>query len=121
MSYKVAVASSDGKVVNLHFGRAEQFHIFEITENKFQYLESRAVTACCHGGEHETDAFRAVLKALHDVQAVIVSKIGEGASGFLEANGLTVYEAPYPIKPLLEKIVQERLYEVDKWQFHMKN
>ena len=122
MIYRVAVASTDGKVVNQHFGRADRFHIFEISDdNTFRHVESRAVKACCHNGEHEQDAFRAVLEILYDVQAVIVSKIGAGASGFLEANGLTVYEAPYPIEPLMEKIVRERLYEVDRWQFHTTN
>ena len=30
MSFKIAVSSSDGKVVNRHFGRTEKFLIFEI-------------------------------------------------------------------------------------------
>ena len=122
MVYKVAVSSTDGKVVNQHFGHTERFCIFEIADDgKYEFLELRSVQACCHQGEHETDAFSAVLNKLRDVQAVIVSKIGRGAADFLESNGITVYEAPYPIEPLLEKITQEKLYEVDKWQLHINN
>ena len=119
MKYKVAVASTDGKIVNQHFGRAEQFHIFEISDdNSFHYVESRAVSPCCHSGEHETDAFLRIDNILNDVSAVIVSRIGEGASDFLEANGFTVYVAPFPIELIMQKIVMERLYEADKWQYH---
>lgn len=122
MIYRVAVSSMDGKVVNQHFGHTERFCVFEIADDgKYSYLESRPVQACCHQGEHEADAFSAALNKLRDVQAVIVSKIGRGASDFLEGNGITVYEAPYPIEPLLKKIVQEKLYEVDKWQLHTNN
>ena len=122
MIYRAAIASTDGKVVNQHFGRAERFHIFEISDNNtFKYIESRNVLPCCRQGEHETDAFLKVADILNDVSAVIVSRIGEGASDFLEANGFVVYEAPYPIEPLMQKIVKERLYEVDKWQYHTTN
>lgn len=122
MMYRVAVASTDGKVVNQHFGRAEHFHIFEISDDDaFRYLESREVAPCCNSGQHEQHAFLKIAEALKDVGAVIVSKIGEGASEFLEKEGFVVYEAPYPIEPLMRKILEERLYEVDKWQFHMRN
>ena len=36
MSYKVAFASTDGKVVNEHFGRARQFHIVEIDDKDYK-------------------------------------------------------------------------------------
>ena len=40
MSFKVAVASSDGKYVNQHFGMAQQFLIFEIDdEGNYKFLE----------------------------------------------------------------------------------
>lgn len=40
MSFKVAVASSDGKYINQHFGWAQQFLIFEIDDNgEYKFLE----------------------------------------------------------------------------------
>ncbi len=121
MTYKAAVASTDGKVVNQHFGRADLFHIVEISSEGYSYLESRSINACCNNGNHETASFVKAAEALKDVSAIIVSRIGEGAADFLEANGFIVYEAPFPIEPLLQKIVEDKLYEVDKWQFHTKN
>ncbi len=41
MSYKVAVASSDGKFVNQHFGMAQQFLIFEIDDDEYKFMELR--------------------------------------------------------------------------------
>lgn len=120
-TYKVALASTDGKVVNQHFGRAESFHIFEVSGGGYRYLESRATGACCSGGEHEREAFARVADVLKDAGAVIVSKIGRGASDFLEARGFVVYEAPFPIGPLLDKIVRDRLWETDEWQTRREN
>ncbi|PYG87371.1 putative Fe-Mo cluster-binding NifX family protein [Ruminiclostridium sufflavum DSM 19573] len=122
MTYRVAVSSTDGKVVNRHFGHTEKFLIFEITgEDKYCFVESRSIQPCCNNGEHEMQAFYNAIEALEDVQAVIVSKIGEGAAAFLESKGLTIYEAPYPIEPIIQKILDEKLYEVDKWRFHISN
>lgn len=49
MKFRVAVASTDGIVINQHFGHAEKFHIAELDtdENTWQYLESRTVTRVC--------------------------------------------------------------------------
>ena len=48
--YKVATASSDGIVINQHFGRADIFYIYEITETgKHRLLETRTVTPVCNG------------------------------------------------------------------------
>jgi len=38
MSYEIAVASSDGKVVNQHFGKATNFLIFEVEGDNFKYI-----------------------------------------------------------------------------------
>ena len=34
MDIRVAVASSDGRTVNLHFGRADRFRIYRITDDE---------------------------------------------------------------------------------------
>ena len=123
MKFRVAVASTDGIVVNQHFGHAEKFHIAELdTETvSYQYLESRAVERVCQGHEHHTESFDAVLQTLADVQAILVAKIGQGASDYLESKGMLVYEAPFLINAVLDKILKDKLWEVDTWQSHMKN
>lgn len=57
--YKVAVASNDGIVINQHFGRANIFYIYEITETgKHRLLETRTVTPICNGGNHSDKELR---------------------------------------------------------------
>ena len=123
MAYRIAIASTDGIVVNQHFGHAERFHIAELDAEtgKYKFAGTREVERVCQGHYHNESSFDKVVDVLSDVHAVLVAKIGQGASQQLESRGLTVYEAPFPIEPLIEKIIKEKLWEVDKWRFPTKN
>lgn len=118
MSYRIGAASTDGKVVNQHFGHADRFHIVELfpETGEYKYIETRKITPCCHGGEHDNSSFDAVISNLSDVQALLVSRVGDGAADYLEAKGLTVYQAPFPIEPLIKKIISDKLWEADQWR-----
>ena len=121
MSYRAALASTDGKVVNQHFGHTERFHIVELDDKGYQYIGTRETGACCNNKNHEISSFERTAEILADVQAIIVSRIGTGAADFLESRGFVVYEAPFFIEDILQKIVDDRLYEVDEWRSHTKN
>lgn len=108
---RIALASSDGKVINQHFGHATTFHVFDIVDNTARFVESRDVNQCCNGGFHKISAFEKVANTLSDCKAIIVAKIGEGASSFLEGKGFEVFEAPYLISAVLEKLISEKLLE----------
>ena len=41
MSYKIAIASADGENINLSFGAAEFFYIYEAEGTAFHFLEKR--------------------------------------------------------------------------------
>ena len=43
MSIKVAIATSDKINIDLHFGQASQFQIYELQGDHFEFLETRAV------------------------------------------------------------------------------
>lgn len=108
---RVAFASSDGKVVNRHFGHADLFYIYELHDNLAYFVEKRSVNSCCNGGGHTIDSFNAVASTIADCRAVVVAKIGQGASSFLENKGFEVFEAPYLISRVLDKIIKDRLLE----------
>lgn len=108
---RVAVASSDGHVINEHFGHAQKFHIFDLKDNVAFYVESRDVTPACNEGGHLENAFKKTSETLRDCAAIVVAKIGEGASNFLEKAGFQVFEAPFLISSVLEKIIQDKLIE----------
>lgn len=84
---KVAVASSDGIVINQHFGRADTFLIYELTKEKgAEFIEKRNGRPFCHGGEHlERDLLDSV-ELLADCEKVFVLQIGRGASEALRSR-----------------------------------
>ncbi len=49
MSIKVAIASSDGLNIDLHFGQAKSFLIYELKDKKFELTEKRELPS----GENE--------------------------------------------------------------------
>lgn len=120
MTVKVAVASTDGKVVNEHFGRARNFHIFEVEGGGYKYLETRDVKPCCTQEGHTNQAFDKVIERIKDCAAIVVSKIGDGASFYMEEKGFTIIEAPYFIDAVIKKMIQDHLLEWE-WEREEKD
>lgn len=112
LSIKVAIASTDGKVINQHFGHAEKFHIVEIGEEEYSYRETREVASCCNDGTHEMSSFEKVAETLQDCKAILVSRIGPGALAYMETKGFTIFEAPCRVDEVLKKIIDEKILEV---------
>ncbi|MTV48250.1 dinitrogenase iron-molybdenum cofactor biosynthesis protein [Heliobacillus mobilis] len=104
MSHKVAVASSDGKVVNRHFGHADKFLIFEVDEKTFCFLEVRETVPYCQNQSH--GASSAALDALADCKAVLVSRIGPGAREELKSRGVESWVITDFIESALMQYVQ---------------
>lgn len=105
MTIKVAVASSDGKFINQHFGHAEQFLIFEINDNgNYEYLELRKNEPTCSGGNHTAGSMNDAVDVLDGVKVVLVSQIGPGASHNLLVNGIQSFSVPSYIDEALEKL-----------------
>ena len=57
-TFRVAFASSDGYVVDTHFGRATSFYIYQYFEGEYVFVEERKVTPVCLGGEHSTEKMK---------------------------------------------------------------
>ena len=93
MSYKVAVASTDGNVINEHYGRCRKFLIFNVEEEsgKTEVLELRDCDALCHSGEHSDNIMERNAELLKDCRAVLVSQIGPSAEQYLRTRGIDVF------------------------------
>ncbi|HHV30327.1 NifB/NifX family molybdenum-iron cluster-binding protein [Acetivibrio mesophilus] len=109
MGYKVAVASSDGKVVNTHFGRALNFLIFEINEDGWEFLESRENRPACSYGEHSEGGLLYSAELLADCKIVLASMIGSGAIQVLEQKGIKAFAAAGYIDELLDRLVNPKI------------
>ncbi len=107
---KVAVASTDGIVVNQHFGRAKEFYILEVNEDdgKYNPVEKRNVDSVCQGGNHDDAQLAAAARQLSDCQIVLVSRIGNRARYALEDAGIDAYEIPGIIGESVDKLVRYR-------------
>lgn len=101
MAFRVAAASSDGERIDLHFGQAHTFYIYELTKESAQLVEKRSMLL---SDGHSTEKFRDLSHALKDCDALLVSQIGPAAAQYVLQAGLRVFEAPYLIEPVLEKL-----------------
>ncbi len=105
MPHKVAIASSDGKFVNQHFGRANQFLIVEIKDDgSYEFLELRENTPSCNpAGESIT---KDTIELISDVEGVLVSQVGPGAADKLIAHGIQPIIIPMLIDDAIKKVYE---------------
>lgn len=105
MAYKIAVASSDGKVVNQHFGHCRQFLIFQTDDTgKSNYIEKRSTSPACSSGEHSEVSMQQVVTLLEDCKAVAAAQIGLGAVQALMMAKIRAFCAVGIIEQVLEKV-----------------
>ena len=76
--HKFAVASKDGISINLHFGHAKEFWIYQCTDSEVKLLERREVDHYCHGQHGDQSAMQKILATINDCEAVFVAKVGDG-------------------------------------------
>lgn len=106
VKFRIAVATSDGIVVNQHFGRADKFTIYDINQdNTIDYKEERVVAPVCQGGVHDELKLKESVSYLTDCKYVLVSRIGQGAINALEQGGINPMELPGVIEESIRKLV----------------
>ena len=106
---KVAVVSSDGKVINQHFGKASRFLIFEVDDGKIRFIEERVSAPVCGSAEngHSDNSLGRTFSLISDCKAVLCARIGGGAEEELRKGGITPVEAPY--------LIEEALIKYGRW------
>lgn len=102
---RAALASTDGKFINEHFGRATAFHIVDLTDSDYVFVESREISPCCHDHQHDENDFDKAAALLADCDGVFVSKIGPTAAAYLLSKGVRVFEAPGMIEDVMQKVL----------------
>ncbi|SMC47093.1 Predicted Fe-Mo cluster-binding protein, NifX family [Oscillospiraceae bacterium] len=106
-SFKIAVASSDGVVVNKHFGKSKVFRIYTVDEDeKLHFEEERHVTPVCEGGEHDEDRLDQNLQVLSDCKYLLVARIGSEAYLHAERFGIQSYELPGLIEESIDRLIK---------------
>ncbi|GAW93889.1 nitrogenase component 1 [Calderihabitans maritimus] len=103
---KVAVASRNGLTVDQHFGRAEQFMIFEICGENINLLEIRRPSLVSENSCSQPkgkDGLQHRLDLLSDCQGVICVRAGRCVRERAEEAGLMVFESEGPLFQALEQ------------------
>lgn len=99
--YKIAVTSKFGKLVDLHFGQAEEFLIYQVNGSRFELVETRQLEKYCAGNvvcDNEDKRKEAILMALSDCDAVLTMRIGYQAQKRLLKRGIMSVEYCYTIE-----------------------
>jgi nitrogen fixation protein NifX len=88
---RIAAVSTDGKNVNDHFGKAEEFLIFDVTEKGPDFVAARqSVPLSVNAPDHPFDAtrFGKIVDVIRDCQAVYVTCIGDVPAAELKKHGI---------------------------------
>ena len=126
MSIKVAIASSDKTNIDLHFGQATQFEIYELRGDHFEFLETRNApksaqteddtpaygggcgSGCggfgggCGGGG--SGQISPTVQLLLDCRSVVAAQIGQNVRRQFERNAVSVFDIELPIEEALKKL-----------------
>jgi nitrogen fixation protein NifB len=89
----VAVATKGGGRINLHFGHASEFQIYEVGPHGARFIGHRRTDKYCVGGHGEADAMATTLAALEGIAAVFAAKIGERPRQRLKQAGIAAIDA----------------------------
>ncbi|WP_026527074.1 NifB/NifX family molybdenum-iron cluster-binding protein [Butyrivibrio sp. VCD2006] len=109
MSYLIAVATSDGEIIDTHFGHADSFLILEVDEDgNYEEIEERDVRSACGGGEDcvrcSGSIMNDVAENLKDVDFVLCARSGPHAEEVLRRYGIAILDVIMPIDKAVPKI-----------------
>ncbi len=132
---RIAVATSDGENIDMEFGKARSFDIYQVTAGEVPQAvfaerrlvdladEDRAAEPCdapcrprsgCSGGGcgdghgcagSASPQLQQRAEAVSDCVCVLCSHAGPGAQKLLAANAITLFDIVMPIERALPKVV----------------
>jgi len=108
-SLKFAVASKSGIGVDMHFGHASEFYIYEYKNGDVRYLEKRDVDKYCNGKdvcEEEEDKFAKLSKVVSDCNGVLCLRIGDEPKKKFKNMGVDVFMTCETIETAVEKAAE---------------
>jgi MoaA/NifB/PqqE/SkfB family radical SAM enzyme len=94
---RFAVATKSGAIVDMHFGHANEFYIYDSDGVDTRFVETRKVSKYCDGPEcgDKDDKWDSVIRAVSDCRAVLSLRIGIAPEKHLNECGIdaiTTYE-----------------------------
>ncbi len=102
----IAVATSDQRNVDLHFGKASVFALFEIDAGSTRLVKEVAVAQYCSSDPNHTfhkKRFSAIAEALSGCRAVVCEQIGDLPRMALAEVGIQAFTAQGAVDDALNK------------------
>lgn len=115
-SYRFAVASKSGMLVDSHFGQATELYIYEYQDGEVTYKEKRKIKQYCEGEEecnHSDDKISNILEAMEDCHGVIAMRIGEMPKQKLKEKNKMVFSTYDKIENAV-KVAAESMPLIEK-------
>ena len=114
---KVAVVSSDGINLDLHFGEANDFIIYELKDGIYKKSDIRAIPpknihpnkeggrigGCCFRDEEQLEK---IAEIISDCEYLLINKIGNHPSRILQRQDVFILETNGTINERLKKLAE---------------
>lgn len=109
---RLAVCSKDGDLVDQHFGRAEQFLIYDYQDGAVRFLEARPVEPYgADPDQAEEDRIARMVKLIDECNGVVCMRIGSHPSRVLRDIGLEIFTTCDKVQNALKKAAEKLLSE----------
>jgi nitrogenase molybdenum-iron protein alpha/beta subunit/predicted Fe-Mo cluster-binding NifX family protein len=116
---RFAVASKTGAIVDLHFGHADKFFIYESDDTATRFVETRSVSKYCVGsGGDKEDLWASIIRAVGDCDAVLAVRIGPTPEKRLQENGIYVVTTYEKVETAVSMAAQEIKHRQVKLDSH---
>jgi nitrogen fixation protein NifB len=100
----IAVASSDGKSVNIHLGRASFFHIYGLDKGNVKLIEKRTVFHI----QQEENRWGELANILSDCSVILVSQVGNTPLRILKEKGILVKAVEGPVSDIVTSLFRNK-------------
>lgn len=101
---RIAVCSSDGRMVDEHFGTTPQFLILDIDSETVKFTEFRENQPACQEGSHGGDAMAKSVELIADCQILLTVRAGPPVLARFAAKGIQVIQVTTSIAEALETL-----------------
>jgi predicted Fe-Mo cluster-binding NifX family protein len=98
---KIAIASSDGENVDLHFGRANSLYIYDFNGETTNFIEKRELDIDING-KHQ---WKKILNLIKDCNIIICLQAGFKSKFGIEEAGLKLIEDEGSLSESLKRYV----------------
>lgn len=113
---RFAIATRSGMTIDMHFGQAEEFCIYEYRNDSVMFLEKRNVDKYCSGKDfcEGDNKIEKIVKTISDCDGVISLRIGEEPKKKLKESNIKIFTSCERIEDAITIAVKEIMTDGNK-------